>query len=102
MSDQNRKFRDGIDLGGTKIEIAALGADARVVGGARGAAPQGAYKGTIAAIKALIEGLEARLGPVDRVGIAIPGAVSPATGLIKNANSTCLIGKPFEQDLSKA
>ena len=99
---ENDNLRVGIDLGGTKIEIAALGADGRVALRERRATPQGDYAGTIAAIKALVEGAETRLGPIGRVGLAIPGAVSPATGLIKNANSTWLIGKPFEADLGAA
>jgi fructokinase len=96
------KHRTGIDLGGTKIEIAVLDETGRFLLRERCATPQGDYPGTITAIKGLVDGAESRLGPIDRVGLAIPGAVSPATGLVKNANSTWLIGKPFHQDLRDA
>jgi fructokinase len=94
--------RIGIDLGGTKIEIAALAQDGGFALRQRCPTPQGDYGATIGAVKALVDGVAAKLGPIDRLGVAIPGAVSPATGLIKNANSTWLIGRPFEHDLSKA
>jgi fructokinase len=64
--------------------------------------PAGDYPGTIAAIKALVAGIDAELGPADSIGIGIPGTLSPATGLVKNANSTCLIGRPFDRDLEAA
>ncbi|MFZ5475391.1 MAG: ROK family protein [Myxococcota bacterium] len=88
--------RIGVDLGGTKIEGVALDGSverARV----RVPTPRGDYDGTVRAIVSLVE----RLGE-GTVGIGIPGIVSPATGLVKNANSTWLNGRPFDRDLAAA
>jgi fructokinase len=95
-------MRIGVDIGGTKIEAAALDPDGSIRWRQRAATPQGDYAGTIAAVKALIGAAETALGPAQSVGIAIPGMLSPETGLVKNANSTCLIGKPFDRDLMAA
>jgi len=95
-------LRIGVDIGGTKIEAAALDAGGRVVARRRTPTPAGDYAGTIAAVRALVVELEASLGETGTVGIGMPGALSPATGLIKNANSTCLNGKPFDRDLTRA
>lgn len=92
-------MRIGIDLGGSKIEIIALAADGRELLRQRVATPQGDYRATLAAIGRLVENAENELGQRGSVGLAIPGAESLATGLIKNANSTCLIGRPLRQDL---
>jgi len=89
--------RIGIDLGGTKIEALVLDPDGREVFRRRVPTPQDRYASTVEAVAALVR--EAGEGTV---GIGIPGAVSPATGLIKNANSTRLIGHPFKQDLERA
>jgi fructokinase len=94
--------RIGIDLGGTKIEGLALAGDGREVCRRRITAPRGNYDHTVRAITDLVTEIEAATGERGSVGVGIPGAVSPATGLIKNANSTWLIGKPFERDLSRA
>ncbi|MDP6832681.1 MAG: ROK family protein [Alphaproteobacteria bacterium] len=96
-------MRIGVDLGGTKIEALALADDGSEIGRLRVPTPKGDYGGIIAAIRDLLAAL--MQGPTEDglpVGVAIPGAVSPATGLIKNANSTCLIGKPFDDDLAAA
>jgi fructokinase len=90
-------LRIGIDIGGTKIEALALDRAGREVFRKRVPTPRGDYDRTIEAVKALVG--EAGLGSV---GVGIPGAMSQATGLIKNANSTWLIGKPLKQDLEKA
>src|SRR5579862_6075103 len=95
-------MRIGVDVGGTKIEAAALGRDGAIALRRRAPTPQGDYAATIAAIKTLVEGIEAGLGHRASVGIAMPGALSPATGLVKNANSTCLNGRPFDRDLRAA
>ena len=92
-------LRFGIDLGGSKIEIIALAEDGRELLRQRIATPQGDYMATIAAIAALVEQVEDELGQRGSVGIGIPGAESRRSGLIKNANSTCLIGKPLRRDL---
>jgi fructokinase len=90
-------LRIGIDLGGTKIEALALDAAGREVFRKRIPSPRGDYAATLAAIAQLVR--EAGEGTV---GVGIPGALSRATGLVKNANSTWLIGKPLKADLEKA
>jgi fructokinase len=92
-------LRIGIDLGGTKIEIIALDSDGRELIRQRVATPQGDYRATVSAVAMLVESTENELGQRGTVGIGIPGAESLATGLIKNANSTCLIGQPLRRDL---
>jgi len=92
-------LRLGIDLGGTKIEIVALGGDGRERLRRRVATPQGDYRATVGAVAALVEEVENELHQRGTVGIGMPGAESRVTGLIKNANSTCLIGQPLKRDL---
>src|SRR5262249_17789164 len=94
-------MRIGIDLGGTKIETIALDAEGRERFRARIATPRGDYDGTVAAIAGQVREAEAVVGAAS-VGIGIPGAVSRVTGLIKNANSTWLNGRPFGDDLRRA
>ena len=91
----------GIDLGGTKIELAALDASGAVRHRARVPTPAGDYEATVAAIARLVEDAEAQLGERGTVGVATPGAISLATGRIKNANSTCLNGRPLKEDLER-
>ena len=95
-------WRIGIDLGGTKTEAVAI--DAAGQEGWRRRVPTlvGDYPGTVATVCGLVEAMEAELGSRATIGIGIPGTVSPATGLIKNANSTWLIGRPFDRDLAVA
>ncbi|MEQ9153397.1 MAG: ROK family protein [Parvibaculum sp.] len=95
-------MRIGIDLGGTKIEGIALAPSGRELARRRIPAPRGSYEETVAAIRDLVAALESETGETGTVGIGIPGAVSPATGLVKNANSTWLIGHPLGQDLEAA
>jgi fructokinase len=97
MSD----YRIGIDLGGTKIEIAVLGPDGAEALRQRVSTPQG-YQETVEAIARLVRDCEARLGVSATVGIGIPGVISPATGLVKNANSIALNGHRFDYDVSQA
>jgi predicted NBD/HSP70 family sugar kinase len=92
-------FRLGIDLGGSKIEILALDGAGNECHRARVATPAGDYHGTLAAIAQLVRDAECVLATRASVGIATPGALSRMTGLIKNANSTCLNGRPLVQDL---
>jgi fructokinase len=94
-------MRIGVDLGGTKIEAIALGGAGEVLARQRVATPRDSYEGTLAAILGLVRELEARVGRRCSVGLGIPGAISPATGLVKNANSTWLIGKPLDRDLAE-
>ena len=93
-------MRIGIDLGGTKIEALALGADGAELARRRVATPRGSYEGTLDAIASLVTTLEGELGPADGVGIGHPGATSRATGVMKNANSTWLNGRPFARDIA--
>ncbi len=92
-------MRIGIDLGGTKIEIVALGEGGQEIWRKRASTPAGDYQGTVQRITELVETAEATLKRRGTVGIGIPGTVSPATGLIKNANSVCLIGHKLDKDL---
>ena len=94
--------RIGVDLGGTKIEALAIDTGGRELARLRVASPTGDYRATLGAVRGLVDDLEARIGRRGTVGVGMPGAVSPATGLIKNANSTQLNGMPFGKDLSLA
>jgi len=97
-------MRIGIDLGGTKTEAIVLGEDGEERVRRRIDSPRGAYDATVRAIKDLVDAVaaEAACGMDATVGVGIPGAISPKTGLVKNANSTWLIGKPLDDDLRKA
>jgi fructokinase len=94
-------LRIGVDLGGTKIEIAALDDSGAVRLRRRIDTPAGDYGATLEAIGALVESAERELGAAGTVGVATPGALSLRTGLIKNANSTCLNGRALGIDLEK-
>src|SRR5215217_969584 len=87
-------FRIGIDLGGTKTEIAALGHDGVLRLRRRIPTPRG-YDAAVAAMADLVRALESELGGSGTVGVGIPGVISPATGLVKNANSNALNGHPL-------
>jgi fructokinase len=91
--------RIGIDLGGTKIEIAVLAPDGQQLYRHRVPTPPG-YDATIAAIGTLVRDAEAGLGVTATVGVGIPGVISPATGVVKNANSLGLNRRAFDRDLS--
>jgi fructokinase len=95
-------MRIGVDLGGTKIEIVALGANGETQYKQRTATPRDDYEGTIRAIRDLVAAAEAATRSRGSVGIGMPGAISPATGLVKNANSTWLNGRPLHTDLEAA
>ncbi len=93
-------MRLGVDLGGTKIEIVALDDGNREVARRRIATPRDDYDGTLTAIRDLVLAAEHELSVRCSVGVGIPGSLSPATGLMRNANSTWLNGKPFDRDLA--
>jgi fructokinase len=109
-------FKVGIDLGGTKIEIIVLSPQGETLLRQRISTPaqhsfsstHDLYQAIIAAIKKLISDTENQLQikllnqTSQHIGIGIPGAISPVTGLVKNANTTCLIGQPFQKDLENA
>ena len=90
--------RIGIDLGGTKIEGVALGAGGAELVRRRVPTPRD-YAASLDAITALVAELERAAGATGTVGVGIPGSIVPATGLVKNANSTWLIGRPLGRDL---
>lgn len=90
----------GVDLGGTKIEAAALAGDGAILARERVATPVGDYEATLASIAALVASIERTAGRADRVGIGIPGSVSPVTGLVRNANSTWINGRRLGDDLA--
>jgi fructokinase len=94
--------RIGIDLGGTKIEGIALDEAGRELARQRVPTPHGDYRGTVDAIAALVGAIESATGRRGTVGVGIPGALSRVSGLVKNANSTWLIGKPLQGDLEAA
>jgi fructokinase len=91
----------GIDLGGTKIEAIALDG-VRELLRRRIVTPRNDYAATIRAIVDLVAAMESELGQSGTVGIGIPGAISSRTGMVKNANSTWLIGHPLDRDLELA
>jgi fructokinase len=91
--------RIGIDLGGTKIEVIALDPAGAELFRKRVATPRD-YDGTVRAIATLVAAVDEHTGDRGRVGIGIPGTISPVTGLVKNANSTWLIGHPLDRDLA--
>jgi fructokinase len=95
-------MRIGVDLGGTKIEIIAIDRHAAELARKRIATPVGDYEKTLAAITTLVHDVENSLGTRASVGIGTPGATSPVTGVLKNANSTVLIGKDFQTDICAA
>src|SRR5882724_9672281 len=94
-------MRIGIDLGGTKIEGIAIAGDGGERLRRRVAAPRGDYARTLDAVASLVQDMERELGVHATVGVGIPGTISPATGLIKNSNSTWLIGRPLGEDLPR-
>lgn len=101
-SMKNLEMRIGIDLGGTKIEALAIDKMGRELVKHRVDTPRENYNATIAAIAELVKRIERETGSFGTVGAGIPGCVSSVTGLVKNANSTWLNGKPLDRDLSAA
>lgn len=94
-------MRIGIDLGGTKIEAIALDGNGNELFRQRVNTPQHDYPTTLNAIVELVNKLENETQQTGSIGIGIPGAISPTTSLVKNANSTWLIGKPLDKDLEQ-
>jgi fructokinase len=94
-------MRIGVDLGGTKIEAIALTKEGAILDRRRLPTPCGDYGAIFNAIGELVLGLEAEFGEKGSVGLAMPGSLSPKTGLMRNANTLVLNGKPFDRDLKK-
>jgi predicted NBD/HSP70 family sugar kinase len=95
-------FRIGVDLGGTKTEIIALGPAGQTLLRRREATPPQDYASTLGLVVRLVREAELELGPGASIGIGTPGSPSPETGLIRNSNSTCLNGQPLKRDLERA
>jgi fructokinase len=100
-SDQGR-LRIGLDLGGSKIEGVLLSPEATELARYRTATPRDDYSATIAAIVDLTARLMQGITANATIGIAVPGSISPHTGLMQNANSTWLNGRSFDRDLAAA
>ena len=99
MQQSSPVLRLGIDLGGTKTEIIALDTNGVELTRERVATPRGDYRASLRQMAELVAAVEQRLGRSGSVGVAMPGTLSPATGVVKNANSTWLNGKPLDRDL---
>jgi fructokinase len=95
------RVRIGVDLGGTKIEAVALGGEGQEHVRRRIPTPRDDYDGTLAAIAALVDSIEDDVGLPGVVGVGMPGTISRATGVVKNANSVWLNGRPLARDLAK-
>jgi fructokinase len=94
-------IRVGVDFGGTKIEAAAIDAEGRYAARLRQPNP-GTYDEALATVARLLEAVERETGAIERVGVGTPGSISPRTGMIRNANSTWMNGRPFHLDLERS
>src|SRR5262245_10942946 len=94
-------LRLGIDLGGTKIAAAAIAGRGGDRSERRIASPRGNYDATLEGLGGLVREGESAVGETCSIGIGMPGAISPVTGLAKNANSTWLNGRPLKEDLER-
>ena len=92
-------MRIGIDLGGTKIAGVALDEEGRELARRRTPTPYGDYDATLDVVAGMVRELEAEIGAEGSIGVGTPGAISPPTGLFKNANSVFLNGHPGHRDL---
>jgi fructokinase len=99
---KNDGIRIGVDVGGTKIEALAIAADGAELLRYRVPTPRGDYDATVNAVAGLVTRLEQELNTSATVGVGIPGTIARETGLVKNANSVWLNGRPFDRDLSTA
>src|SRR5438445_4622300 len=102
IQEKQEHVRIGVDLGGTKIEFIAIERCGRELHRHRIATPRHDYDGTVRAIAEAVREIEKKLGRSATVGLGIPGTISTNTGLVKNANSIWLNGKPFDKDLGRA
>ena len=102
MEARSSGARYGVDVGGTKIEVIALSPNGDELDRERVDTPRGEYASTVRVIADLVHAMECRTGYSGTVGVGIPGTMSKSTGLVKNANSNWLIGKPLDKDLTEA
>ena len=95
-------IRLGVDFGGSKIEAAVLAPDGALLARLRKPNP-GVYDAALATVRDLVAAAEqvAGRGPASRIGVGMPGSISPRTGRVRNANSTWLNGRPFGEDLER-
>ncbi len=93
------KFRIGVDIGGTKIEAAALDRDGAFVVRRRVATPQNDYPAALDSIVNLVRSVESEIGEQASAGFGIPGTISPATGVVKNAFNSPFNGYPLDRDI---
>ena len=93
-------IRIGVDFGGTKIEAAAVDANGAFQARVRAPNPR-LYEDSLAVVAELVTQAEREAGATGPIGVAMPGSISPKTGLIRNANSTWLNDRPFHQDLER-
>ncbi len=100
-AEKDTQLRLGIDLGGTKIAAIVLNQEGEVFAKRRIPAPHGSYRETIEAIGELVISLDQEVGKKSRIGIGMPGSISPVSGCVQNANSTWLNAKPFKQDVEE-
>jgi fructokinase len=94
------RIRIGVDLGGTKIEALAIDQEGIELCRHRVATPRFDYEATVRAVAEEVRRIENDTRRIGTVGVAIPGTISLQTGLVKNANSTWMNGKPFQRDLA--
>ena len=99
MTDPAPTLRIGIDVGGTKIEAAALDRDGAILLRQREPTPANDYAGTLDVITGLVQQIETTLGQSGTVGLGTPGSISPTTGLLRNSNSQCLNRRDIKGDL---
>jgi len=92
-------YRIGVDLGGTKIEAIVIDQKGEEISRKRISTPKDDYQQILLALADLVEDVEEGLNEVATIGIGTPGAISPATGLLKNSNTVCMNGKPIKKDL---
>jgi fructokinase len=95
-------MRIGVDVGGTKIEAAALDSSNQVAARLRVPTPRGDYPATVEAVAGIVRAIERDTGRQGTVGVGMPGSISPTTGLIKGSNSVWMTGQPFRADLETA
>jgi len=94
-------IRIGIDLGGTKTEVVALGTAGNELARRRFESPRDDYQATLKTIERCVRWAEQQAGALGTVGVGTPGALSRVTGCLKNSNSTWLNGRPIVEDLAR-
>lgn len=95
----NDNYRIGVDLGGTKIEAVVMNQQGEQITKMRVKTPKDDYQLILLTIAELVEEIEGNVNEVATIGICTPGAISPASGLLKNSNTVCMNGKPIHKDL---